>query len=213
MEPDLACVNAVDLEFTAQVLLGRAQIKEIFKQEKIGRTAPLFYANSYTIGGNSHSASAFAYRRYRKPDELVIRVTYSTESSLRFDHPEAKPVAHLMGLLEGESLTDDLRCFATFQYSGREWESALVLPLKLLNVPSMPFDEIRGFRAVKFTDDGRVKYSVVLDRPQSKDYTQLVSFSLASTLTTSLVDLLLSEATEISSRLIRRIEVKGDKRR
>ena len=81
--------------------------------------------------------------------------------------------------------------------------------MHLLDLPSMPFDEIRGFRAVKFAGGKKTRYSIIVDRPENKDFHQSITFTLTARLTPSLIDSVLAEGISISQQFVRRRDAEG----
>jgi hypothetical protein len=77
--------------------------------------------------------------------------------------------------------------------------------MRLFEYDDLPFDEFRGFRAVK-VENGRAAYSIIVDRPESKDVSHVVLFSHSAAVSDQLGDLILGQGARISSLFVRRHE-------
>lgn len=203
LEPDLVSPNISYIEFSGRLRLGRDRIRRIMHEEKTGKERVLILANPYRSEGKDHFASAIAHPVLRKPDILRLQVTFSRRSALEFEHEEAKPVRYLFDLIAKDRIETTLRCSLFFHYPSASWDSSIILPLMPFDIPSMPFDEIRGFRAVKLADDRKTKYSIVVDRPESKDYHHAVTFSFVASFDHEVVASLLKEGISISRQFVR----------
>ncbi len=209
MEPDLVSANISYFEFSGRLRLGRDRIRQIMEQEKVGKERVLILANPYMSDGKDQFASAIVYPVPRKPDILRLEVTFSRGSPLEFEHEEAKPVRYLFDLIAKDRIETTLRCSVFFHYPSASWDSSIMLPFTPFDIPLMPFDEIRGFRAVKLADDRKTKYSIVVDRPESKDYHHAVTFSFVASFDHEVVTSLLKEGISISRQFVRPRERTG----
>jgi hypothetical protein len=207
LQPNLASLNVTELEVTGRLPLGRDRVREIMAHEKQDASDILIFANSYDVDGNEHFASAVAFPVSRKPDVLEVSVTFSVSPPLLFRHEKAKPVSHFFDLLAKQPVETTLRCALSLSYPSRRWASSVRLPMSLFDVPAMPFDEIRGFRAVKFANATKTRYSIIVDRPENRDYYQSINFSFTASLTSPLIDTLLRDGVSISLQFVRPREV------
>jgi hypothetical protein len=75
--------------------------------------------------------------------------------------------------------------------------------MRLLEYSDLPFDEFRGFRALKI-EEGKTAYSIIIDRPENKAISHVVQSSHSSRIHTHLADTILAQGARISSLFIRR---------
>jgi len=203
MQPDLASQNVSLFEFSGQLQLGRNRIRDVMRQGKAGPARVLIFQSSYKAAAKDHFASAVAYPTPRKPDSLLVDITYSLAPALHFKHEEARPVTELLELLAKERTETTFRCTLVLRYPSRAWNSPVKLPLHLIDLPSLPFDEIRGFRAVKFANGRKTRYSIIVDRPENRDFHHSVNFSFTARFDSSIIDVLLKEGVSVSRQFIR----------
>jgi hypothetical protein len=114
-----------------------------------------------------------------------------------------KPVEALLESLAPLKLVATFGCEVSFVYPSSAWKSIITLPLRLLEMPTAPFTEISGIRAVKLGVDNRLSYSVILDigdrrEGDSISYSQLVMFEYESLVEKGFADKILAEAVKIS---------------
>jgi hypothetical protein len=64
-------------------------------------------------------------------------------------------------------------------------------------MPNLPFDELRGFRAVK-RGNGDLLYSLIIDRPTNRDISHSITFSFSMRLDKNLPLTVLERARDIS---------------
>jgi hypothetical protein len=94
---------------------------------------------------------------------------------------------------------------ANFAYGKRGRRSLLRVPLQLFDASSLPFDEIRGYRLVKFSDKmdtHKVAYSVVVDWDEDEGLTHLVSFDTDIPIAAESPAAILEEAADVSIRFL-----------
>lgn len=202
-DPNLAARHAqlFDLQFHSRI--GRDAIKKLrLDQGQKGRR-PIFFANEYEADGEKCSASAVGFPIKRRPDVLHVSITYTLgQRGTTLDGE--KPVQELIESLHEANavLDEDVRCTVLFEYSDKEWISAVTLPTSMFNLPGLAFDEIRGLRLVKKAEKKKTKFAIIVDRPENKGYTHTVLFSSDAAISPDIIGNLLAEASNISRQFI-----------
>jgi hypothetical protein len=122
---------------------------------------------------------------------------------------KTRPVIELVRAISEWDVEAVFDCTVALLYPEKGWTSRISLPMRLLEYADLPFDEFRGFRAVK-VENGRTAYSVIVDRPENKTLSHVVVFSHSASMTDRLGDDILAQAAHISSLFVRPDEMISD---
>lgn len=96
-------------------------------------------------------------------DEFTYSFTYGTQGSPSLG--SRGEVFDAVDLLQSAAAEhSNAHVTALFEVSAREYDLKMSLPLPMFAPGAFPFDEIRGYRAVK-TDGDEVRWSAVVDQP------------------------------------------------
>ena len=200
--PDLAGVHATRLSF--EIELSNAAVSQLLQRlgvEKADVSGTTFVSDyskrrkkhqAYAVLGAEHAERVRGFPR-------AILVLYDL-APVAFG-PDTRPVVELLSALTELDLEAEVECTAGFEYSGADWASVVALPWQPLQMPGLPFDEFRGFRAVK-KRNGDVLYHVIVDRPTNEEVSHAVSFSYPAKLDMNLPVTLLQRAVDISKLFV-----------
>jgi hypothetical protein len=189
--PDLAGVRATSLSLTIE--LSDAALRQLLRRLGLERddVAQTLFVTDYSKQRKKHEA--YAYLKIHDP-----RAIYVLYDLVPVDvGPNAKPVVELFSALTKLNLQVEVECVANFEYSETAWASLVTLPWQPVQMPGLPFDEFRGFRAVK-KRNGDVLYHVIVDCPANKEISHSISFSYPAKLDMNLPINLLNRAVEVS---------------
>ena len=202
---DLARVHADHFCFRAQLRLDtpfRQRLLDISVDEESKREGIAVFATSYKRSRTQHGIWSFVRELGSESGPHEVSFNYWLE-------PEELPSSSLPDVLrlaqELEPLTDEIEwaCHAIFRYAHETFAARwLELPMKVRERNMVAFDEIRGYRLVR-TSDEDIAYSVIVDRPTNEDISHIVTFSFLSRLTPALPKVIFEHAVSISSTLIR----------
>jgi hypothetical protein len=109
----------------------------------------------------------------RVPDEEALFVSMHVDLTSPFDEDDKSmlftldlPKVEPSRLLKAISMVEEsfpASVGARFDYPASYATPVLELPLAVMKTRDAPFDEVRGYRAVKLKDDGSVRYSIIVD--------------------------------------------------
>ncbi|MDP2949269.1 MAG: hypothetical protein Q8P22_07000 [Chloroflexota bacterium] len=204
MRPNLARFHATSLDFCCDLELEPAEFEGLtsaFPDDKNYRELPWIFANSYTVGRARYFASAVVMPAKGKATALHVHFEFSRRR-LSPPDPELRPLSDFLSLVSEQESERKFDCTVALEYPDKGWGSLVLLPMRLLEYSGLPFDEFRGFRAVKI-EEGKTAYSIIIDRPENKAISHAVQFSHSSRIEASLADTILAQAVRISSLFIR----------
>lgn len=207
MRPNLASFRARSVEFWCHLDLETTEFDRLtsaFPDDKNYRELPWLFADSYSLRKARHFASAVVTAPKGKTKAIHVHFEFSRQPVLPADL-QAKPLSDLVGLASERALEGAFDCTVTLEYPEKGWRSLVSLPMRLLEYRDLPFDEFRGFRAVK-VQEGKTAYSVIIDRAENKAILHLVQFSYSGPVDSKLGDTILKEGARISSLFIHREE-------
>lgn len=202
--PDLAVVHADSLRFWCNLPVTRDQIDQL--RDALGRRdpyrdLPFVFGRRCRKGGSFENEVAWFVEEDSK---VTLTVEYTVEDSGPVPRG-IKSFYWLLLQLTGFGLKPSINCLVNFEYPNKEWRSVIPLPLRLIESEALPFDELRGVRAVKLRD-GEVAYSLILDQAKNGNHTHLASFAYESTVNISLPERILEEGVKISLLFIKPTE-------
>lgn len=204
LRPDLARVHARVLEFSCEVTPRPEQLQRLqsaFARSEHYGEFPWLFLNRYKASGLMHVATALVSRSNQRDSSLEIEFRFGTRA--RFTLPfKTKPVIELVSVLSEWKTEAIFDCTVNLLYPEKGWTSRISLPMRLFEYVDLPFDEFRGFRAVK-VEDGRTAYSVIVDRPENKTLSHVVLFSHSAPINDRLGDDILVQGANISSLFVR----------
>lgn len=205
MRPNLARFHATSLDFCCDLELEPAEFKGLtsaFPDDKNYRELPWIFANSYSVGRARHFASAVVMPAKGKATTLHVHFEFSRRRLLP-PNLEPRPLSDYLSLVSEQESESKFDCTVTLEYPEKGWRSLVLLPMRLLEYSDLPFDEFRGFRALKI-EEGKTAYSIIIDRPENKAISHVVQSSHSSRIHTHLADTILAQGARISSLFIRR---------
>jgi hypothetical protein len=203
--PDLAAVNADELSFACDVSLSAEDFSQLTAElggKPLYNELPFVFGANYTKGGQRQRELAMLKRGKRGRDEYALTFHCTVGREGRLPRALKRPYFFLQTLAPF-GLKATFKCAGKFQYSDTDWEPVIALPLRFVQWPALPFDELRGVRAVKLEGDN-LTYSVILDRPDNEKYLHSLMFEYDATIGPTLVEEVLAEAARISLLFIRR---------
>jgi hypothetical protein len=205
--PDLVAVNANSLWFSCRIGLATEHLDLL--KAVLGAKPPYDdlgfpFGRNYRRGGKWHQEGAWLDRDGAETDEYQLTFKCGVERGERLPKSLRAPQL-LLETLAPLGLKATWRCRAEFEYAETEWQSVIPLPLRLVESAALPFDELRGVRAVKLEGD-KLVYSVILDRPDNKKCLHSVIFKYDASVEPSLAQGILSEAAKISLSFMKRQE-------
>jgi len=206
-EPDCVSVNCQSLVIQARLPLMPEHTEQV--RALLGNQAPYdkfpmeFGANFTFKETRYHAHASLRPSRKGKDHDFLYHCLPVAVKGIK----KLKPVEALLESLAPLKLAATFRCEVGFVYPSSAWQPIITLPLRLLEMPTAPFTEIRGIRAVKLGVDNRLSYSVILDMGERQEadsisYSQLVTFEYESLVEKGFADKILAEAVKISLSFI-----------
>ena len=204
MRPNLARLHATSLAFWYTLRLEASQLQQLtsaFPDDKSYRALPWLFADSYSVRGARQFASLVVTSVKGKATALHVHFEFSRGRLLPPDI-KVRPLSDFLSLMSEQESEATFDCTVTLEYPEKGWVSVVALPMRLLEYGDLPFDEFRGFRAVKI-EAGKTAYSVIIDRPENKGISHVVRFSHSGRTGAKLAETILREGTRISLLFIR----------
>jgi hypothetical protein len=177
------------------------RLTSAFPDDKNYRELPWLFADSYSVRRARHFASLVVTSVKGKAAALHVHFEFSRRRLLP-PNLELRPLSDFLSLIPEQESEGTFDCTVALQYPEKGWVSLVSLPIRLLEYSDLPFDEFRGFRAVK-TEDGKTAYSIIIDSAETKAILHLVQFSYSGRVHSKLADVILKEGARISSLFIR----------
>lgn len=209
MKLNLHKLNATEITFDATLSLSNTIIDKLnscfpFKKGKDKQVEyPLLFGQDYIVDNKKHYERGIVLKDNKTQDKYIISISYSTDVplyGLLFSKKNYKPIKVLFDCLAeiDKKILLDVRAF--FVYPDSKFYTALLsLPIKLEN--NDYFDEIRGIRFTK-TQDSKIAYSVIMDRPGNKDIFINLLFKYTGVLNNDLTKNIIKYSTEISRSVV-----------
>ena len=204
MRPDLARVHARALEFSCELTPRPQQLQQLqsaFARTEHYKDLPWLFLNRYRASRMLHVASAVVSSARQKDEALRLEFNFWARARVPLEF-KTKPVADLVRALSQWELEATFDCSVALLYPEKGWTSRVSLPMRLFEHIELPFDELRGVRAVK-VEDGKTAYSIIIDRPENKTLSHVVLFSHSAPVTDRLGEDILAQAVHISSLFVR----------
>lgn len=216
MKLNLKQLNATEVTFEVALPLSNAAIGKLHscfatktakakQSTKASQIKPPFvFGRDYKVDEQVHYERAVVFKDDKVHiDGYRIIISYSTNAPLfgiEYIKRQLKPIAELFNCLIGIDKKIALDVKAFFVYPESKYTTAILnLPIKLEKNDF--FDEIRGVRFTK-TQDDKIAYSVIMDRPGNKDIFANLFFQYVGTLNKDLPENIIKYSTEISRRVV-----------
>jgi hypothetical protein len=209
LRPDLATVHARALEFSCELALGPEELEQLrgaFRRTDGYEELPWLFLNRYRASGVAHLASAVVTSARQRDKSLRLEFNFWTRARVAAG-VKAKAIADLVRALSQWEIEATFDCSVALLYPKKGWTSRVSLPVRLFEHLDLPFDELRGLRAVKI-EDRKTAYSVIIDRPENKSLSHVVQFSHSAAINDHIGDDILARGAYISSLFVRADEGK-----
>ncbi len=216
MKLNLKQLNATEVTFEVALPLSNAAIGKLnscfaTKTAKAKQSAkasqnkpPFVFGHDYKVNEQVHYERAVVFKDDKvHVDGYTIIISYTTGEplfGLEYNKRQFKPIEELFDCLIGidNKIALDVRAF--FVYPDSKYTTAILnLPIKLEK--NDYFDEIRGVRFTK-TQDDKIAYSVIMDRPGNKDIFANLFFQYSGILNKDLPENIIKYSSEISRRVV-----------
>lgn len=192
---DLAAVHATGLSLAVELSeVDSGSLLQHLGLDVTSASKTQFVSN-YSREGRKHQAWAYLSSRRGKGPPRAIRLSYDLQP-VEFGE-QTRSIAELLQGLTELDVRAEADCFAAFEYSDDDWSSIVSLPWQPLRMEALPFDEFRGFRAIK-TLEGEVLYNIIVDRATNREISHSLTFSYPARLDGRLPLSVLERAAEIS---------------
>ncbi len=175
-----------------------AQIREASPPDDDGDSV---FLDSYKVDNVSHRASVWVIELDKDVGSFKVGLTYELGKGgrLRKDMPR---INKIFGMLTSIEEAIDINCQVSFRFEKRRKVKPIIpLPMKLIESPDMPFDEIDGIHLVKRTEE-RERHDVVLGISTEGVLFENIFFEHHARIQETLVDDIIKEALRISNRFI-----------
>lgn len=211
MELNLKPFNATEITFEVTLPLsatGVAKLQSCFidkKTKKEQSKSLLFvFGRDYKVDEQVHYERAIIFKSGKTGNKYTIIISYSLQGpifGLPFNEQQLVSMDKLFDCLNEIDKETILDVKAFFSYSDEKYTtiSSLHLPIKVDKNDT--FDEIRGVRFTK-TQDDKVIYSIVVDRPTNKNIFTNLFFQYVGRLDKELSKNIIKYSTEISRRFV-----------
>lgn len=197
MKLNLKASNIIHLHFSSTVTLTDELISKMRKASKPDDEGDSFFVDSYNIDGVKHRMWVWMLEQDKKARRFTIEIDYEPKSGGRIGGKVPR-LGQLFDILSSIDDALEFDCRAYFQYAKRTKSKPIVeLPLKLVNVPNMPFDRIQGVHLIKLVGN-KTKYGVALDIQTNGTLIANISFNYKAKIRETIGDDILGEATKIS---------------
>jgi hypothetical protein len=201
MKLNLKACDIIELRFLVTLTLSDdliAQIKEASPPDEDGDS---IFVDSYEVDGAKHRAWVWVSMVNEGTTKFRIDFNYELGKGgrLRKSTPRINKVVGILCSVEEEV---DITCQVSFQFGRRRKAKPIIpLPLKLIELPNIPFDEIDGLHLVK-RDGKQTKYDVILGVSSGGALTEIIFFDYHSRIREDLADEIIREAVRISNLFI-----------
>lgn len=206
MKLDLRAFNAIEISFDVSLALSKKIVDKLhscFPKKKHKKDDILFFGEDYVLHKKKLYERGLVFKVDKTADKYVIIISYSINQPLwdiTYDKKDFQPLSVLLDCLSEIEKKITLNVAAGFLYADSKYATAqLTLPIRLEN--NEYFDEIRGVRFTK-TQDNKIVYSVIMDRPENKDISTNIIFQYTGTFSKNLPENITKYATDISRKVI-----------
>lgn len=198
MELNLHKYHATDLAIETTLDISKREIiklKQCYPDiEKFKKSLKgMEFGSDYKIGKKTHSSRCLIDKIGNNKYHLYF--LYSAEKLRIISDYTLKPLSQLLNCFNTMNKEVTFQVGANFTFKEKIYRGTVSLPMKLSE--NSYFDEIRGIRFVKLTDNKKL-FSLILDRSENKDYNMSISFTYAGTIHENLPLTILQKAVEIS---------------
>jgi len=201
MRPNLKVYDITDLYLSFTLPLSDDVIAKIRKASPLDDEGDSLFLDSYKVGINSHKAWAWILGVDKDATSTRVQLNYELGKGgrLRKSLPRISELFDILSLIEEEATID---CQVNFRFEKRRKVRPIIpLPMKLMESPDMPFDEIDMLHVVK-REGERTKYGVLLGLLAGGILRETVYFDHHARIQKSLVNDIIEEAASISNRFI-----------
>lgn len=205
MGPDLKSYNIEELAFFATVSLDSTLIAQIQKVSPPDDSGDSLFVDHYKHGKTNYKSWVWVIKGSKDTDKYDINFHYEVATAAKApkDIPKISRLIEIVSVIEKGVQFD---CRANFWFGARSKIKPIIpLPLRLLELPDMPFDEVHGLHLVKRNGKGK-KYEVMLDFSGRGTIAESVFFGYHGGIRETLADEIINEAVKISSSFILREE-------
>lgn len=202
MQLNLKAFNIVYLRFSSSTMTFTDElISRVRKVSKPDNEGDSIFIDSYDIDGIRHLCWGWVLEQDKGKRVFSIELNYEAKGSGRISKKMPR-IAQLFDMLSSIDDVLEFDCRAYFQYAKRTKAKPIVeLPLKLVNVPNMPFDRIQGVHLIKLNGN-KTEYDVALDILTNGILILNISFNYRANIQEKLCDDILKEAVEISNLFV-----------
>lgn len=175
-----------------------AQIREASPPDDDGDSV---FLDSYKVDNVSHRASVWVMELDKDVGSFRVGLRYELGKGgrLRKDMPRINKIFDILASIE-EQINIDCQVIFTFERRQRI-KPIIPLPMKLIESPDMPFDEIAGVHLVKRIEE-RERHDVVLGISTGGVLFENIFFEHRASIQERLVDDIVGQAVEISNRFV-----------
>jgi hypothetical protein len=202
MRPSLKSICVQKLSLYIDLILNDDQIAQIRKVAEPDKDGDSNFRDTYIIDRARHRAWAWVVERDKKERKFEIQIYYEPKGGGRL-HRNLPRVSQLIDILSSNKEELDINCQADFEFLRRYRAKPIInLPIRCLNLPNMPFDEISGLSFVKRGIGQQEEYTVVLGMSGRGVFWEIIFFNYRSRIHETIVDDIVSQAKRISDCFI-----------
>ena len=201
MGPNLKSHDIIDLHLSSTLTLSDDLIEQIHQASPPDDDGDSVFADSYKVDGVGHRAWVWVIEKDKDARSFSIEMNYELGKGgrLRKAMPRINQLLDILPSIEEEL---DIHCEVSFKFEGRRKAKPIIpLPMKLIESPDMPFDEIDMLHLVK-RDGKRTKYDVLLSLLELGVLRETVYFDHHARIQETLADDIVKEAEIISDRFV-----------
>lgn len=201
MRPNLRSYYITELRFSATLTLGDDFIGQIREASPPDESNDSLFVDSYKVDGGAHRAWVWVIEQDKKARGFRIEFNYEPTRGgrLRQDTPRISKLVDIASSIEEEV---DISCQVSFRFGRQQKVKPIIpLPMKLLALPDMPFDEIDGLHLVKRGGKQR-EYDVILGLMGGGALLEMVFFDYHARIRETLADEIIRQAVRISDSFI-----------
>ena len=200
MQPHLKQHHITEMNISFTLTLPVNVVSEIRKISPPDEDNDSVFLDMYKIGNARYRAWHWLKEKDRANNIYQIDINYEI-GSVR--PPKGIPgIADLVGALSSIEESVDLDCQVRFSFTKRDKVRPIMpLPLKLLDSPNMPFDEIAAVILTKKNSEWG-DYSVMLGVAESGRLTEMVFFNMQSQIQETLIEEVIERVSSISKKFI-----------
>ena len=200
MQPHLKQYNITDMHISFTLTLPVNVVSEIKRISTPDEENDSIFLDTYKVGNAKYRAWCWFRKKQKDNETCEIELNYEIGSARI---PKGIPsIADLIGSLSSIEESVDLDCRVGFSFTKRDkMKSIMPLPLKIIDSPNMPFDDISAVILTK-KDSEWGDYSVMLGVIASGRLTEMIFFNLQTQINDKLIDEVIERVTSISDKFI-----------